>query len=573
MLTDIIATARGEKKCSLLLKNARLINVLSGEIYETHIAIHEGLVIGFGHYEAEETADLRGKYVCPGFIDAHVHLESSMVAVKEFARAVVPRGTTCVITDPHEIANVLGIDGISYIRDTSQNLPLRVYIMLPSCVPATHMESSGAWLKAEDLHMMFRDPRIIGLAEVMNYPGVIYRDPELLEKLKTADQKPVDGHAPGLSGKDLCAYIVAGIGSDHECTTVEEALEKLRLGMQIMIREGTTTKNLKALLPIITEKNSSRCSFCTDDRHPEDLINEGHIDSMIKTAIREGLDPVTAIRMATINTARYFGLKNTGAIAPGYYADIVVFDNPDDFNIIQVYQKGIKVAGEGKYLHHKEERYKTHHLRGTVNVNWHDLNFNIPVPDKFSRKPVARVIGIMKDQIVTKNLTEEISTNNGLAVSDTDKDLLKIAVIERHRASGDKGLGFVKGFGMKEGAIASSVNHDSHNIIAVGANDEDMFLAVKEIVRMQGGQVVVNRGKVLASLPLPIAGLMSDLPIEEVRNRIEAMTDATHSLGCVLSDPVMTMSFLALPVIPELKLTDKGLVDVNKFEIVPLFVE
>ena len=466
MLENIIAAARGESKCSLLLKNVNLINVLSGEIYKTSIALYEELIIGFGDYEAEKTVDLEGHYACPGFIDAHVHLESSMVTVSEFARAVVPQGTTCVITDPHEIANVLGIEGVRYIHETSANLPLRVYIMLPSCVPATHMETSGACLSAEDLVMMSNYPRVIGLAEVMNYPGVIYRAPDIMEKLKGAGKKPIDGHAPALTGKDLSAYIVAGIGSDHECTVIEEGKEKLRAGMHIMIREGTTARNLEALLPLVTDKNHTRCSFCTDDRHPEDLLSEGHINSMVKRAIRKGVDPVTAVQMATINTAHYFGLKHIGAIAPGYYADIVIFDNLHDFNIKEVYQKGIKIAENGKYLASPVSASKATYLRGTVNVNWQDINFKIKAPKGSPCR--ARVIGVNKDQIVTNNLTEEITVKDGLAVADTEKDLLKIAVIERHMASGNIGLGFVKGFGMKEGAIASSVNHDSHNIIVVG---------------------------------------------------------------------------------------------------------
>jgi len=571
MFEHFIAAARGEEPADLLLKNAKLVNVFSGEIYETHVAVYNGIITGFGEYEAKETVDLKGQYLCTGFIDAHVHLESSMVTVPEFARAVIPHGTTCVITDPHEIANVLGIEGVRYIRDTSRDLPLRVYIMLPSCVPATHMETSGASLTAEDLVMMFNYPRVIGLAEVMNYPGVIYRVPDVLEKLVTAEDRPVDGHAPGLTGKDLSAYIVAGIGSDHECTTVEEAREKLQSGMHIMIRDGTTARNLKPLLPLVNLYNASRCSFCTDDRHPDDLLSEGHIDYIVKTAIREGLEPVLAIQLATINTARYFGLKHSGAIAPGYYADMLVFDDFESFNIRQVYQKGIKVAEDGKFLGKIRGDIEKMPLRSTVNVNWNDLDFSIHLPSHMNGKAKGRVIGIVSEQIITKNLVEDLTIYDGKAVADTEKDLLKIAVIERHLASGNVGLGFVKGFGMKHGAIASSVNHDSHNIIVVGTNDKDMITAVIEVVRMKGGQCVVNNDAVLASLPLPIAGLMSDLPIEEVRDRIKEMTDAAHGLGCVLSDPIMTMSFLALPVIPDLKLTDRGLVDVTKFSLVPLF--
>ncbi|HPZ08146.1 MAG TPA: adenine deaminase [Candidatus Eremiobacteraeota bacterium] len=572
MLQHFISVARGEEPADILLKNVRLVNVFSGEIYDTSVALYNGLIVGFGDYEAREVVDLEGQYLCPGFIDAHVHLESSMVTVSEFSRTVVPMGTTCVITDPHEIANILGIEGVRYIRDTSRSLPMRVYIMLPSCVPATHMETSGASLTAEDLIMMFNYPRVIGLAEMMNYPGVINQVPEVLAKLEIIEKHPVDGHAPGLSGKDLAAYVVAGIGSDHECTTVEEAKEKLQIGMHIMIRDGTTARNLKSLLPLINPYNSRRCSFCTDDRNPEDLLTEGHINYIVKTAIKEGLDPVMAIQIATINTARYFGLYHLGAVAPGYYADLVVFDNFRDFNIKQVYQKGQKVAEDGKFLG-KLPDVKKRPLRSTVNVKWLDIkDFLIPMSKDFSGN-CGRVIGIIPDQIITRNLVEKLSVSNGFVISDPSRDLLKIAVIERHMASGNIGLAFVKGFSMKHGAIASSVNHDSHNIIVVGANDRDMLSAVIEVIRMKGGQCVVRDEKVLASLPLPIAGLMSDLPIEVVRDRIKEMTDAAHSMGCILSDPLMTLSFLALPVIPELKLTDKGLVDVAKFSIVPLFCE
>jgi len=572
MLEHIIAAARGEETADLLLRNAQVVNVLSGEIYPAHVAIYDGRIIGFGDYEARETVDLQGQYLCPGFIDAHVHLESSMVTVPEFARAVVPRGTTAVVTDPHEIANVLGLDGVRYILDSSQDLPLGVYVMLSSCVPATDMETAGARLTAADLTMLFNHPRVIGLAEMMNFPGVIHRVPEVLEKLAAAGDRPVDGHSPGLSGRDLAAYVAAGIGSDHECTRLEEAREKLRMGMHIMIREGTTARNLEALLPLVTPQNAARCSFCTDDRHPADLLTEGHINYLVKTAIRRGLDPITAIQMATINTARYFGLKRLGAVAPGYQADLVVFDNFEDFNIRQVYQRGRKVAEDGEYLFSPGEAPRVP-LRSTVNVDWLALDFQLPVPETASNPPHAKVMGVIPAQIITQKLVEEVTVQDGQAVADPDRDLLKIAVVERHLASGNVGLGFVKGFGLKRGAIASSVAHDSHNIVVIGTNDADMTTAVIEVVRMRGGQVVVADDEVLASVPLPIAGLMSDLPLEEVRDRVEAMTEAAHDLGCVLPDPLMAMSFLALPVIPELKLTDKGLVDVTQFAIVPLFGE
>ena len=570
MFESIIAAARGEMSADLLLRNAQLVNVLSGEIYPADIAIYDGRVIGLGDYAANESVDLQGQYLCPGFIDAHVHLESSMVTVPEFARAVVPRGTTAVVTDPHEIANVLGLDGVRYILDSSENLPLGVYVMLPSFVPATDMETAGARLNAADLALLFNHPRVIGLAEMMNYPGVIYRAPEVLAKIVSAGNHPVDGHAPGLTGRDLAAYVAAGIGSDHECTRVEEAREKLRLGMHIMIRDGTTARNLETLLPLVTPQNAEHCSFCTDDRHPADLLNEGSINYLVKTAIRHGLDPITALQMATTNTARYFGLKHLGAIAPGYQADFVVFDSFDDLNIRQVYQRGRKIAEDGEYLFPPSQTPRVS-LRSAVNVNWLALDFKVPIPANASNPPRARVIGAIPGQIVTRKLSEQVTVQDGCAVADPDRDLLKIAVVERHLASGNVGIGFVKGFGLKRGAIASSVAHDSHNIVVIGANEKDMTTAAIEVVRMRGGQVVVANDEVLAAVPLPIAGLMSELSLEQVRDRVEAMTQVAHDLGCPLPDPLMAMSFLALPVIPELKLTDKGLVDVTQFKIVPLF--
>lgn len=564
---DIIAAAHGETPVDLLLRNARLVNVLSGEIRETDVAVHDGFVVGFGPYEAKQSVDLHGQYLCPGFMDAHVHLESGMVTVPEFARAVLPSGTTTVITDPHEMANVHGLEGVRYILQTSEDLPLRVFVMAPSCVPATDMETSGSRLTAADVTLLFTHERVIGLAEMMNYPGVIHRDPGVLKKIELAGARPVDGHAPGVTGRDLAAYVAAGIGSDHESTTLEEAREKLEMGMHIMMREGTAERNLDALLPLVTPRNAARCSFCTDDRHPADLLGEGSINSLVARAIHKGLDPVTAVQMATINTARYFGLRRLGAVAPGYHADLLVIDDLRKFAIRQVYAGGVKVAEDGKYL--PEHRPEPVRLRGSVNVAWMALDFKIPAQGASVR---ARVIGVVPGQIVTRALVEEMKPVNGLIEADPSRDILKIAVAERHMASGRTGVGLVKGFGLKHGAIASSVAHDSHNIVVVGTNDNDMTTAVIEIARMQGGQVVVADNEVIASVPLPIGGLMSDLPIETVRDRIEAMTAASHKLGGVLSDPLMTMSFLALPVIPELKLTDRGLVDVTQFKVVPLVV-
>ncbi len=563
----LIEVARGDAAADLLLKNARLVNVVSGEIHDANIAIYDGRIAGFGEYDAKETVDLKGAHVCPGLIDGHVHIESSMVTVPEFGRAVVPRGTTSVVTDPHEIANVLGVPGIRYMLDSADGLPLRVFAMASSCVPATDMETAGAKLEAEDLAPLFDHPRVIGLAEVMNFPGVFLGVPEVLAKIEAAGDRPVDGHAPGLGGPPLNAYVAAGVGSDHECTELEEAREKLRRGMHILIREGTTARNLKALLPLVSAANAASCSFCTDDRHPEDLLDEGHIDALVRMALDEGLDPVIAIQMATINTARYFGLGGLGVVAPGYRADLVVFDGFDDFRARRVYADGKLVAEDGEYLGSRPAAPQP--PGGGVKIDWEKTDLAVPV----NGAGRGRVIHAVPGQIVTGQSVEELTVEDGHAVADPERDLLKIAVIERHNATGNVGVGFVKGFGLERGAIASTVAHDNHNIVVVGASDADMLAAARTVAETDGGQAVVADGETLASVPLPIAGLMSDLPLEEVRDRVEAMTRASRALGGALPDPLMTMSFLALAVIPQLKITDRGLVDVDEFKLVPLLEE
>lgn len=564
-LSKIIKYARGEEEVDLLLKNVRLVNVLSGEIHLTNVAVARTRIVGFGEYRAKEVLDLDGYYLCPGFIDGHVHIESSMLTIPEFARVVVPHGTTAVVIDPHEIANVLGLDGIRYMLESSKYNPLSVYVMLPSCVPATDMETSGSQLASYDIAPLFGNPWVLGLAEMMNYPGVIFGDGEVLAKIASARGHPIDGHAPGLSGKDLAAYIAAGIGSDHECTTLEEAREKLRMGMYVMIREGSTAKNLRDLLPLVTPANARRMMFVTDDRHPGDLIREGHIDHVIRLAIDQGIDPVLAIQMATLNPAEYFGLKDLGAIAVGRQADMVLFDNFKDFRILKVWRAGTLVAEDGKIIPW-ERPSRPIPLRSSMNIKWEGVDFRIP-----AQSSKVKVIEVIPGQIVTRKLVTEAKIVDGYAVSDVERDILKIAVIERHTASGNMGKGFVKGFGLKKGAIASSVAHDSHNIVVVGVSDEDMMRAVKEIEAMKGGLVAVADGQVLARLPLPIAGLMSEKSAYEVEAELEELLRATKTLGCVLEEPFMALSFLALPVIPELKLTDKGLVDVTEFRFVNLF--
>lgn len=565
-LAELIRLARGLQPADLLLKNGRVVNVLSAEIHEANVAIAGSQIIGFGDYEAHEVIDLQGAYLAPGFIDGHVHIESSMMTVPEFARTVVPRGTTTVVIDPHEIANVLGLDGIRYMLETSKYNPLSVYVMVPSCVPSTTLETAGSALLWYDLAVFLNDPWVLGLGEMMNYPGVLNGDQTVLDKLRAAHGRRIDGHAPGLSGRDLSAYVAVGIRSDHECTTVDEAREKLRQGMYVMIREGSTARNMTALLPLVTAENSRRCMFVTDDRHPADLIDEGHMDFLVKKAISLGLPPITAIQMVTLNPAQYFGLQDKGAIIPGFQADLVVFDDLERLHVRQVYRAGKLVAENGEMLPVSTPR-RNIPIRSSINVNWDTVSW--PVPAESTR---MRVIEVVPNELITHCILEEPTVVDGLAVADPDRDLLKLAVIERHLASGNMGKGFVKGLGLKRGAIASSVAHDSHNIIVAGANDEDMQRAAREIAGMRGGLAVVENGQVLGRLPLPIAGLMSDHDVEDARAGLTHLIGIAGRLGAAVRDPFMAMSFLALPVIPDLKLTDRGLVDVTHMSLVPLFL-
>lgn len=568
-----IAAARGEREVDLVLRGGALINVFSSEVEEIDVAVDDGIVVGFGDaYSGRVEVDVTGRYLSPGLIDGHMHVESTQVTVSEFARAVVPRGTTTAIFDPHEIANVHGLAGIRYILDSRRGVPLSVFVMASSCVPATDMETAGAELTADDLTPLYDESGVLGLAEMMNFPGVIHRDPDVLTKIEQARTRNarIDGHCPGLRGNGLDAYIVAGIGSDHESTTPEEATEKLRKGMYVMIREASSARNLEGLLAIVTPENSRRCCFCTDDRHPGSLLTQGHIDHVVRKAVSLGLNPVTAIQMATLNTAEWFGLdeQGYGAIAPGRRADIVVFDDLESLRAEQVYVEGELVAENGRLITDVSQVAST--LPKSVTINWDEFDgLTVPAPEDATE---IRVIEAVEGQIVTGHRTVPARIEDGRAVAEVERDILKLAVVERHRNTGNVGVGFVSGFGLQRGALASSVAHDSHNIIVVGTNDEDMLTAIRAIESLGGGQVAVADGDVLAALPLPIAGLMSDRPIEEVAQMDEEIHAAAQELGCTLSSSFMTLSFLALPVIPALKLTDKGLVDVETFVPISLWV-
>jgi adenine deaminase len=564
-IAERIAAALGNEPADLLLKNARLVNVFSGEIHPASIAIKNGIIVGFGEYDSAKTIDLDGRYVAPGFIDGHLHLESSMLSIPEFAKNVVRWGTTSVVADPHEIANVMGVPGIQYILDSSEGLPVRVFLMFPSCVPATPFETSGAQLIHGDMIPYKDHPRILGLAEMMNFPGVLFSDQEIIKKIEVFQGRVLDGHAPGLSGKGLAAYVAAGIGSDHECTSLEEAREKLRMGMRIMIREGSAAKNLDALLPLVNEHNSRNLFFVTDDLDPEDIMDKGHLNSLVRTAIEKGVDPVRAIQMATVNPASYFRLKGLGGIAPGYVADLVVMDDLKDVKVVQVYQSGVLVAENGETT--AVVKGQGGSLPKSISVDW-DRCGDLSIEALGS---TVNVIGVVPGQIFTKRLVQKALIRDGKVVADPSRDILKIAVIERHHGSGSRGLGLIQGFGLKNGAISSTVAHDSHNIIVVGANDQDMLMAAREAADMGGGMAAVENGTVLARLPLPIAGLMSDANIEAVRSALELLGNAAARMGCTLENPFATLSFMALTPIPELKITDQGLFDSGNFKFASLF--
>ena len=571
-LRDLIVVARGERPADVLLRGGRVVNVFSGEIEAGDIAIFRGRVAGIGGgYDADEVVELEGAYVAPGLIDAHVHIESSLCIPAEFARAVVPRGVTAVVADPHEIANVAGAAGVSFMAESARQLRhlLHIVLMAPSCVPATELATAGAHIDATDIAALISGGAVHGLAEVMNFPGVIHADDELLEKFSMPRllHRPIDGHAPGVGGRDLCAYVAAGVGSDHECVALDEAREKLARGMYVLIREATNARNLDALIPLITGKTSRRICLCTDDRSPPDLLRDGGIDHMLRRVIAAGVDPVTAFRLCTLNPSEWFGLHDVGAIAPGRSADMIVFDDLREPRAGMTFVAGQRVAEDGRCIAATPRAAAPPQVLNSLKLPDQPLDFRIP-----ARGGRIRVIGSRRDQLITEQRVLEPSRRDGLAVADPQRDLLKMAVIERHHTSGRMGLGFIQGIGLQRGAIAGTIAHDHHNLIIIGCDDASMTAAAKTIASMGGGLCAVEGERVLAQLPLRIAGLMSDQPIERVREQYEALMRGSAELGSPLHDPFMAMSFMALEVIPQLKLTDRGLVDVDHQRLVDLFV-
>jgi len=568
-LSNIIDVARRRKAADVLIKNAKIVNVFNESIEEGNIAIVDGVIAGVGGYEEGSTVyDVGGAFVSPSFIDSHMHIESTMLIPTEFAKAVVPLGTTTVVVDPHEIANVAGIPGIQFMINASKGLPIDIYFMLSSCVPATNLETSGATLYAEDLAVLKNHEKVLGLAEMMNYPGVINKDPEILDKILLFRDSIIDGHSPTLSGYELNAYLSAGILADHECTTKEEALEKLSKGMWIMMREGSVTRDVRNLLPVLNEKTKHRFLLCTDDKHPEDLISEGHINFAIKLLVENGIPLPTAVRLATLNPSLFFGFIRKGGVAPGYIADLVVFEDLNKMNL--VFKEGVLVGKEGKPLFDVEEPRHDDAVKNTINLKAATFE-KLRVASKGKK---IRVIGLRHDSIVTDEMILTPKVEDGFVVSDIENDVIKIAVFERHKATGKVSVGFIHGLGLKKGAFATSVAHDSHNIIVAGENDKDMLLAVSQLESMGGGIAIAKDGRVLDYLPLPYGGLMTNSSVYEVAEILKRLHKVVRTeLGVTYPDPFMALAFMHLAVIPKLKITDSGLVDVEKFNFVDLFVD
>lgn len=570
---NLIDVASGRKKADLVIKHAKIVDVFNHKIVEGSLAIADGLIIGIGAYEGEEEVDAHDTYIIPGLIDSHVHIESSMTSPERFVEAVLPCGTTTVIADPHEISNVCGLTGIQYMLDATEELPMNIYFMLPSCVPATTFEHSGAVLGAKELEQFMGHQRVLGLGEMMDYPGVVHGSDDMLEKLSLAASygKMIDGHSPMLEGKELTAYAVAGIGTDHECSTVDEMQDRLSRGMYVLIRQGSAARNLPDLIRGVNEQNSRRCLFCTDDRQPDDILNAGHIDNHLRLAVSYGMDPITAVQIATINAAECYGLQNVGAIAPGYAADFLVVDSLEQFHVEQVYVHG-KLQAAGGRLITPLKMVSAASVTGTVDVKEFSKDA-LALPLK---SDLARVIRIAPHSLVTENVVRKVFRDeNGCFTANKRLDLLKMVVVERHNGTGDIGLGIVENYHLTGGAVATTIAHDSHNIIAIGDNDEDIFLAIKQIIDMSGGITMCSKGKILDSLPLPIAGLMSDRSAEYVNTKLQQMhriAFETFNINREI-DPFMTLSFMALPVIPDLKLTDMGLFDVREFSFTDISVD
>lgn len=566
-MAEKIRAAKGERPADLVLKGGRVVNPFSGDIQDADIAVYNGTIVGLGEsHKGKTEVDIAGKWVIPGLIDGHIHIESSMLTPSALAQALLIHGTTAIVADPHEIANVMGLEGIRFMLDESRHIPFDIYFMAPSCVPATHLETAGAELDGDDLASLRDEPAILGLAEMMNFPGVLSTDAGVLEKIARFQDRVVDGHCPMLTGRDLQAYLTAGIGSDHECSTAEEALEKIRNGTMLMIREGTSAKNLDALLPVVTPQTDHRCCLVSDDLHAEDILERGHLDFVIRKCIASGLDPITAVRLTTLNPAGYFGLKYRGAVAPGYNADLVVLDDLETVEIHSVYKNGRLMVKNGQLMGFPEKGKSPGASRPFCMPGFSADSLRVRHQDA-----KARIIELIPGEIITRMCLETAPTTDGWVQGDTRLDLLKLCVVERHRGTGNVGIGLIRGFGLKSGALVSSVAHDSHNVIAVGVTDAEIALGVTAVGEMGGGLAVVYGDDILARVPLEVAGLMSHEPIDALVDQLKAVKTAARQLGCKIDEPFMTLSFLALPVIPEIKVTDRGVVDVNTFEIVPLF--